>query len=94
MNIRFRDFAPDWKHKVLGLAIGGRQTMDAVLETVNAWVAEKDIDVVNVETLILPKSAAENPEKGTHDDIRYNVGMFELAAERLQVVRVWYRSAA
>ncbi len=94
MKIRFRDFAPDWKQKVLGLAIGGRQTMDTVLEATNAWIAREQVDVLSIETLILPQSAAEQSSTSAHDDVRYNIGMFELTAQRVQVVRVWYRSAA
>jgi hypothetical protein len=91
MKILFRDFAPDWKNKVLGLAIGGRQSMDTVLQLANTWVAAEGIDVINVETLILPQGAADNTGKGEHDDTRYNVGVFELSAQRIQVLRVWYR---
>lgn len=94
MKIHFRDFAPDWKQKVLGLAIGGRQTMDTVLETANAWIAGDQVDVLTVETLILPPSAAEKSSAGAHNAVRFNVGEFELPAQRIQVVRVWYRSAA
>ncbi len=91
MEIHYRDFAPDWKHKVLGLAIGGRQNMDAVLKTANDWFASRSIVPISVETLILPESAAEDTASSGHDDTRYNVGMFELSSQRVQVIRVWYR---
>jgi len=94
MGIQYRDFAPQWKTKVLGLAVGGRQSVDDVVAQANAWIEAQAIEVVNIETLILPESAAEQSQQSGHSDMRYNIGMFEIVGKRMQVVRVWYRSAA
>lgn len=83
--IKFRDFSPPVKE--LGLL--GRPRLapfERAVESANGWIEAFHIDVLNVETVVLPnayKDTAtgeaeldENPER----DTRW-----------YQIVRVWYR---
>jgi hypothetical protein len=91
MAITFRDFAPSYVNKVLGIAIGGRQTLETLLQAVNGWIERGAINVINVETVILPEGAADAPARSELDETRYSLGAFEIGPTRLQVIRVWYR---
>ncbi len=59
-----------------------------MLARVNAFIHEQDLDVVNIETLLLPV----NTDATRFDDsTQLDLGLFEVGAKRQQVVRLWYR---
>lgn len=88
--IAFRDFLPPtqversaWKGDSFAAA-----PLSQIIPTINAWIASEGIDVVNIETVVLP-SLFSPQEDGTTDDSHlraYNVTDWH------QVVRVWYRA--
>lgn len=60
----------------------------AALKAANAWIAEKQIDVVNVETVVLPNIWSAE-EKGPRDpELR---ARHDEPAYWYQFIRVWYR---
>ena len=94
--IAFRDFTPKDSTRMLALT-RTVETVGAVVARVNAWIDSQAIDVVSIETLLLPTVSAANPDGDSAgeftDNMGVSVGMFDIGTTRLQVVRVWYRIA-
>ena len=82
--IKFRDFSPPVKE--LGLL--GRPRLapfERAVESANGWIEAFHIDVVNIETVLLPNAwndtaTAEAELEETAEETRW-----------YQIVRVWYR---
>ena len=94
--LAFRDFVP--RDDTPMLALSRRlESVQSVLERVNAWIGEEGIDVINVETVLLPAAAAQDREgqsSGRYtDNMQYDIGFFEVGTTRLQVIRVWHRAS-
>ena len=80
--IRFEDFAP----RMIKSGFFSREfeSFDAALAGANEWIDGNDIDVVNIETVVLPQIWREN---GTTDaDLR----TYENGATWHQFIRVWF----
>ena len=94
--IAFHDFTPKDSTRMLALT-RTVESVGAVMTRVNAWIDSNRVDVINVETLLLPVDAAANRDGDSAgeftDNMGVSVGMFDIGTTRLQVVRVWYRSA-
>lgn len=97
--LAFRDFVP--RDDTPMLALSRRlESVQAVLARANAWIAESGVEVVNVETVLLPVAAAgrddDDARRGSQghytDNLQYDLGLFEVGTTRLQVIRVWHRS--
>ena len=87
-RITFRDFVPD--DITPTLALGRRyETLATVVERVNAWIAADAIDVINLETLLLPGGPARGGE--TALQVVLDVGPLAVT-QWFQAVRVWYRA--
>jgi hypothetical protein len=84
--LAFRDFAPEVVKEGRWFTPPTFESLEAALKAANAWIAEESINVVNVETVVLPNIHAPF-EEGTQDP--------ELAqanyARWYQFIRVWYR---
>ena len=81
--IRFEDFAP----RMLKSGFFGREfeSFEAALAGANEWIDSNSIDVVNIETVVLPQIWREN---GTTDvDLRISG---EMSSSWHQFIRVWY----
>lgn len=93
--IQYKDFAPRITERG---PLGGPSEYESFSEVVNAvnqWIESTTIQVINVETVVLPDRI-----EGTHDDIYgvttsnafYPVMISQgLAINCFQCVRVWYR---
>lgn len=94
--LTFRDFVPQDDTPMLALS-RRRESMQDVLARANAWIAAGGIDVLNIETVLLPASAASGREGGSAggftDNLQLDLGAFEIGGSRVQVLRVWHRAA-
>jgi hypothetical protein len=94
--LTFRDFVPRDNTPMLALS-RRHESMQDVLARVNAWVASDRIEVVNIETVLLPASATTDRQGGSAgsftDNLQLDLGAFEIGGSRVQVLRVWHRAA-
>ena len=89
--IRFRDFVPADTTRALAIS-RTREDAASLLARANDWIAAERIDVVNVETLLLPVDTADKGASQFNDNIQLAIGALEIGTPRLQVIRVWYRT--
>ncbi|MHC4118425.1 MAG: hypothetical protein ACYSWO_13070 [Planctomycetota bacterium] len=83
--IRFKDFAPQIKKK--GFFKTDFQTFEQALAAANEWVAGNRIDVINIETVVLPEMWREGGTTDTH-----LTTSAEMMSSWHQFIRVWYNS--
>lgn len=62
--------------------------MRQLLERVNRWIAEASIDVMHVETLLLPGTPAKAKDVAAY--VELDLGPVSIA-QWFQALRVWYR---
>ena len=82
--IGFKDFAPQVVKK--GIFKTKFESFEAAVGAANAWMEFNDIDVVNVETVVLPRM---HQEEGTTDVALTSMG--DMMDVWYQFVRVWYK---
>lgn len=87
--IRFKDF------EAVVLKPGGllshprKKGLDSALGELNRWVDSEGVEVINVETVLLPNlHSQENPT--TRDALMTT--SLKLSSTWSQIVRVWYRN--
>jgi len=83
--IEFKDFAPQIKKK--GFFYFVFQTFEEALSAANEWIAGNQIDVVTIETVVLPEIWSED---GTTDTDLTTSG--EMMSSWYQFIRIWYSS--
>jgi hypothetical protein len=82
---QFKDFAPQMTKK--GIFKVDFQTFDEALAAANAWMTKNQIDVVNIETVVLPEMWGED---GTTDtDLTTSSDMMN---SWYQFIRIWYKN--
>ncbi|WP_258103189.1 hypothetical protein [Marinoscillum sp. MHG1-6] len=86
MPILSKDFVPE-KTKGGMFKSGKIQNFDEVLSTLNAWINQNNIKVINVETVVLP-NIHDSEEEGSHDTELWTGG--ESSSQWYQLLRVWY----
>jgi len=88
--LAFKDFAPQQTSPGGFLKTAKFEPLDAAVAAANAWIDGHGIDVVNVETVVLPNVWSPH-SAGTADP---NQTLLSGLAEAWnQFVRVWYRVA-
>lgn len=88
MSIKAKDFVPE-KLKGGMFKSGKIQNFDEVLVAMNEWMRiTPDIEVINVETVVLPNIHASH-EEGSQDTELWTGG--ESGSQWYQLLRVWYR---
>jgi len=85
--IAFEDFEPRVVEAGGFLSAPTYETVREALADANAWIEERGIRVINVETVVLPNVHAPH-EEGTEDPSLRVSGDF--AARWHQFIRVWY----
>ncbi len=91
--MRFQDFAPQRSEamtRFLGLSIPSAQIVGSFEECVaaaRAWVEQNEVEVINVETVVLP-NIYRSGEEGTSDPELRTSG--DMHSRWYQFVRVWY----
>ena len=92
--IRYKDFAPRVLEKAAFLSRAKYDTFDHAVEAAGAWIKENNLDVVNIETVVLPNlgtagmldtEAPRSTNSPELDDFGARYGSW------YQFVRVWYR---
>ena len=91
MMLAFKDFVPrQLRAPRLGFSSealqGDYETLDAALTAANAWLREAGVEVVNVETVVLP-NLWSSYEHGSADPALGSTG----SPIWNQFIRVWYR---
>lgn len=88
--ISYRDFAPHAIKRGL-LHSDTYQNFDAAVTAANAWLAGSAIDIVSIETVVLPNISADRSE-GTSDGRVETEEAMTSINEWYQFLRVWYRT--
>jgi len=87
--IAFRDFAPLRTRASSLLKRAEYESMGDALERANQWIGENRVDVVNVETVLLPNP--QSAGQGSYSALfRVLGGAYGGSARWRQIVRVWY----
>lgn len=91
MRLVYRDFAPKMVTAPRYLTPATFESLAQALATANAWLAENPVDLVNVETVVLPNIWNPN-EQGSEDTSLASAGGFQSTWH--QFIRIWYREAS
>lgn len=87
MSIEVKDFVPE-KTKGSLFKSGETQKFETILQQANDWIALNEVDIVNLETVVLP-NIHEPEDEGSFDTELFTGG--ESHSQWYQLVRVWYR---
>ena len=87
--IWFRDFVPQIIQQPGFFQPGEYESLDEALTLANEWIEATGVEVVNVETVVLPNIWSQY-EEGSTDTALPTSG--EMASHWHQFVRVWYRA--
>ena len=85
--IKQKDFVPE-KKKGGMFKSGSIQNLDEVIQDANNWISENGVDVLNVETVVLP-NIHDKEEEGSTDTELWTGG--ESSSQWYQLIRVWYK---
>jgi hypothetical protein len=86
--IAYRDFAPRQLSAPALMQPASYESLEQALAAANEWIAANGIDVINVETVILPNLWGPHSH-GSSDPNRVVQPSFTTAWN--QFIRVWYR---
>ena len=89
--IRYRDFVPRQLDPGGFLAPATYESFDAAVDAASAWLVETNVQVLNVETVVLP-NVWSRFEEGTNDASLGTSG--ESPSHWHQFVRIWYQESA
>lgn len=85
--IQFQDFLPNATGSGGFLGLGTTyETIDETVKRANAWIAQYNVRVLNVETLVLPNLDRE--KTGTITPRMWTGG--DTHSDWYQAIRVWY----
>jgi hypothetical protein len=87
--IRYRDFAPHLIKRGL-LHSDDYENFDAAVAAANAWIVSAKIQIMGVETVVLPNISADRSE-GTNDGRVETEEAMTSINEWYQFMRVWYQ---
>lgn len=85
MALAFRDFFPIARRR--GVLSSEYESFGAVVTRANEWIACSGVQVLNVETLVLPNVG--NEVEAQHTNIRTSG---EMSSYWRQMLRVWYEA--
>jgi len=86
--LEFRDFVPQMTDKGGFFRMPTMQQLSQALREANAWIAQNQVNVINIETVVLPNIHSPG-EEGSQDVLLTTSG--EMSAHWCQLIRVWYR---
>ena len=87
--IAFIDFVPEVKQEARLFRAATMESLQSSLERANKWIVENNIQVLNVETVLMP-NIHNRHEEGSQDTNLATPG--ELYSHWYQFIRVWYRA--
>ncbi len=85
-KLSFQDFVARDKTEMLAIS-RTYESIAEVVERANEWIESEGVEVLQVETLLLPGALASSG--GTSTNVEVNVGSASFSQWH-QVVRVWY----
>lgn len=83
--IEYKDFAPVTDR---GFFSSNFETLSSTLARANQWINDLGLDVINVETVVLPNVLDES--HASHGALAAPIGATSIFC--VQVVRIWYRA--
>jgi hypothetical protein len=86
--IAYEDFVPKVLNPGHLFQSAVYEDFDHAVESANKWILAEQIDVVNVETVVLP-NVHSSQEEGSNDPAILSYGEFNTLWH--QFIRVWYR---
>ncbi len=89
--IWFRDFVPQIVQQPGFFQPGEYESFEEALELANQWIEASGVEIVSVETVVLPNIWSPY-EEGSTDTALPPSG--EMASHWHQFIRVWYRADA
>ena len=84
----FKDFVPKQISPGGFFSNASYESLEQAIKESNQWVDQNDIDVINIETVVLPNIHA-NDEDGSTDTSLWQGG--ESSATWHQFIRIWYK---
>lgn len=93
--IQYKDFAPRITERECIGGPSGYESFSEVVSAANQWIESTTIQVINVETVVLPdriEGTGDGDHGVTTSNAFYPVMISQgLAVKYFQCVRVWYR---
>ena len=87
--IRYRDFVPTMRSASSYLRQPEFESLDEALAQCNDWVKSNDVDLVSIETVVLPNIHQPHEEGSSDVDLRQDDEFVHTRWH--QFVRVWFR---
>jgi hypothetical protein len=87
--IMFRDFVPDFRDKGGLFRMPVMEQLSVSLKEANTWIDKYAVDVVNIETVVLPN--IHSPDEAGSADVQLRTSG-DMSAYWHQFIRVWHRS--
>ena len=85
--IAYQDFVPEKIASGGFFKMASYESLNECLRQANRWIAANGIEVVNVETVVLPNMYAPGEEGSAHVQLRTSG---EMSATWHQFIRVWH----
>lgn len=85
----YRDFHPDQLEPGGFFKVAKWEPFEAAMKRANEWVEEHEVEVINIETVVLPNIYSPG-EEGSEDAKLHTSG--EYGSGWYQVLRVWFRT--
>jgi hypothetical protein len=85
MAIRFRDFIPQIQSKQLFGALRDYEDPREIVTRINRWIEQEQVEVINIETLLLPKMPGADAE-----NVPTVLETYSGVYNSYQAIRVWY----
>lgn len=89
--IMFKDFTPPELSPASFFSRAVYANFQKAVDDANAWLAEENVRLVNIETVVLPNIDRPQEEGSTDSHLRTSG---EISSYWRQVVRVWYEDIA
>ena len=83
----YKDFAPGVVEKGSFFRGSKVESLKEVVATAKHWAKTNSVEVINIETVLLPVTSKDPAESFERTAISVELGM----AEWTQIVRVWFR---
>lgn len=87
--IGFQDFVPQVKESGAIFKRAVMEELNEPLKRANEWIIAHELDVINIETVVLPNIHSPH-EEGSTDTELVTIGKF--STNWYQIIRVWYRA--
>ena len=87
--LQFKDFVPKMLNPPRIFKAGKYESFETAMEAANVWIAKHNINVVNVETVVLPNIWSRF-EEGPQDVSLGTSG--DMASHWHQFIRIWYQN--